>query len=633
MGKPPNGRKHVHADREGKRVDSTRENDPLSETSARELEDRLLRLENAHSTGNSDVYKFAFFFVMGVVLTVLIYPRVSSTFDTKSLQSMNNVQAKKAESSFDIEQIDELEELPEEHVPVVEDRKEHNRSKLFVKREDYKQDGKEDAIQRDDRKLNKREVKNVKTNVKEEKKYSNDKEHVEVETGQDDGTDDIEDEGEPVILKQEKIEDLMEDEVVEDKAEPISFSSNNDDTQRLNINIEDEEEPRTVELFKANADDLIRELPIEIKQDDVDNEDPISKRKPNKKVNKSKKSSQTKPKDKENKDTKNKETASKTETNENIPKEIKDFKPTYQKTVTPKKVFIDGRRIPPMELLPQKPNNSSVKIWLFEEFLSEEECDGLMRVHNKHVEDQSKDDPILCFDSVSTLRKHLKSAGKRMLVTPNVFTKGTTCVNASFSSQLKEWFKGNWSYSTAFYPGESRFAMAFEQRVKQAMGLNPENGGKFQITSYPEGIGYKSHTDCVENSEDKRDRMATVLVYLDTVTEGGETDFPELGVWARPRKGRALLWNNMNPAGDCEPMSIHKANKVIDGHKFILQRWYYYKSFYSLGKRPPEPPLPKRKDGQPRVSCDEYEHGSCRWYDEWNFEHMIEYERQKYTLV
>jgi hypothetical protein len=361
MGKPPNGRKHVHADREGKRVDSTREHDPLSEASAREVEDRLQRLENAHSTGNSDLYKFAFFFVMGVVLTVLIYPRVSSTFDTKSLQSMNNVQVKKAESSFDIEQIDELEELPEEHVPAVGDRKEHNRTKLLVKREDYKQDEKEDAIQRDDRKLNKREVKNVKTNVKEEKKYSNEKEHVDVETGQNDSADDIEDEGEPVILKEEKVEDLMEDEVVEDKAEPISFSSNNDDTQRLNINIEDEEEPRTVELFKTNSEDLIRELPIEIKQDDVDNEDPISKRKPNKKVNKSKKSSQTKPKDKENKDTKNKETASKTESNENIPKEIRDFKATYQKTVTPKKVFIDGRRIPPMELLPQKPNNSSVK--------------------------------------------------------------------------------------------------------------------------------------------------------------------------------------------------------------------------------------------------------------------------------
>ena len=66
---------------------------------------------------------------------------------------------------------------------------------------------------------------------------------------------------------------------------------------------------------------------------------------------------------------------------------------------------------------------------------------------------------------------------------------GTTCVNASFSRQLKDWLKGNWSYSTAFYPGESRFASIYENRVKEAMGLLPENGGKFQITSYPKGIG------------------------------------------------------------------------------------------------------------------------------------------------
>ena len=49
--------------------------------------------------------------------------------------------------------------------------------------------------------------------------------------------------------------------------------------------------------------------------------------------------------------------------------------------------------------------------------------------------------------------------------------------------------KGNWSYSTAFYPGESRFSDIFAARVEQAMGLTPINGGKFQITSYPEGKG------------------------------------------------------------------------------------------------------------------------------------------------
>ena len=50
--------------------------------------------------------------------------------------------------------------------------------------------------------------------------------------------------------------------------------------------------------------------------------------------------------------------------------------------------------------------------------------------------------------------------------------------------------------------------------------------------------------------------------------------FSELGIWVRPRKARALLWNNMDESGRCEPMSIHKANKVEKGRKIILQRWY-----------------------------------------------------------
>lgn len=44
-----------------------------------------------------------------------------------------------------------------------------------------------------------------------------------------------------------------------------------------------------------------------------------------------------------------------------IEEEIKKFQTTLQKGISPKKIFADGRRLPPIELLPQKPNNSSVK--------------------------------------------------------------------------------------------------------------------------------------------------------------------------------------------------------------------------------------------------------------------------------
>jgi len=82
-------------------------------------------------------------------------------------------------------------------------------------------------------------------------------------------------------------------------------------------------------------------------------------------------------------------------------------------------------------------------------------------------------DPIICFDSIQTLRKHLKDLqpNNEILVTPNDFTKGTTCINATFSSQLKAWGL-KWSYSTAFYPGESPFSNLLAKRIEKAPIFN-----------------------------------------------------------------------------------------------------------------------------------------------------------------
>ena len=44
--------------------------------------------------------------------------------------------------------------------------------------------------------------------------------------------------------------------------------------------------------------------------------------------------------------------------------------------------------------------------------------------------------------------------------------------------------------------------------------------------SAPVCTAYKAHTDCVLDGTDLRDRVATVLVYLDDVHDGGETKFP-----------------------------------------------------------------------------------------------------------
>lgn len=76
--------------------------------------------------------------------------------------------------------------------------------------------------------------------------------------------------------------------------------------------------------------------------------------------------------------------------------------------------------------------------------------------------------------------------------------------------------------------GESKFSTRFGKLIQEATQLEESHGGKFQITSYPPGVGYKSHTDCTLNSEEARDRYATFLVYLNDLGAdgGGETTFP-----------------------------------------------------------------------------------------------------------
>lgn len=146
--------------------------------------------------------------------------------------------------------------------------------------------------------------------------------------------------------------------------------------------------------------------------------------------------------------------------------------------------------------------------WLFEEFLSHDECTNLIKVHREHVKKMKSIDPIICFDSIQTLRKHLKDLkpNTNIPVTPNDFTagrsilflsireygidshSGTTCINATFSSMLKQWGL-KWSYSTAFYLGESSFSTQLSKRIEEATNLQSSHGGKFQITSTDKGVG------------------------------------------------------------------------------------------------------------------------------------------------
>lgn len=68
--------------------------------------------------------------------------------------------------------------------------------------------------------------------------------------------------------------------------------------------------------------------------------------------------------------------------------------------------LVNGRSFDVKEL--KVTQNSSVRAYVIENFLSDHDCDSLMKVHNKHMEMFNQNDPFLCFDSVATLVKNLK---------------------------------------------------------------------------------------------------------------------------------------------------------------------------------------------------------------------------------
>jgi hypothetical protein len=80
------------------------------------------------------------------------------------------------------------------------------------------------------------------------------------------------------------------------------------------------------------------------------------------------------------------------------------------------------------------------------------------------------------------------------------------------------------------------------------------------------------HSWHIEHSND-RDMCKRVLVYsiyLNTVEEGGETEFLYQSQRVKPLKGRIVIW----PAGF---PYVHRGNPPLSGEKYIVTSWISYK--------------------------------------------------------
>jgi hypothetical protein len=102
-----------------------------------------------------------------------------------------------------------------------------------------------------------------------------------------------------------------------------------------------------------------------------------------------------------------------------------------------------------------------------------------------------------------------------------------------------------------------------------------------EVLHYSVGETYKPHVDFfhpslpsfAEEMRTKGQRVKTCLVYLNEEFEGGETDFPKIGVKFRGKRGEALIFENVLPNGTGDMRTVHAGRAPATGEKWLLSQW------------------------------------------------------------
>lgn len=139
--------------------------------------------------------------------------------------------------------------------------------------------------------------------------------------------------------------------------------------------------------------------------------------------------------------------------------------------------------------------------------------------------------------------------------------------------------------SSSFFDDQNSQVKGLDQKISEELGLPADRGETVQGHLYQVGEQFNDHRDFFEgdgfinNCLASGQRTWTVMIYLNEVEEGGNTDFPEIGKSIAPKRGTAVCWRNSDGAGTENPASIHAGRPVLKGQKMILTKWFRESAF------------------------------------------------------
>ncbi len=118
-------------------------------------------------------------------------------------------------------------------------------------------------------------------------------------------------------------------------------------------------------------------------------------------------------------------------------------------------------------------------------------------------------------------------------------------------------------------------------RIAQSAGVAFDTLEPTEILHYAAGEHYKPHFDffhpALPNYADemrvKGQRIRTCLVYINGGYQGGETEFPKIGIKFRGQPGEALIFDNVLADGAGDPLTLHAGLPPTAGEKWLLSQW------------------------------------------------------------
>ena len=156
------------------------------------------------------------------------------------------------------------------------------------------------------------------------------------------------------------------------------------------------------------------------------------------------------------------------------------------------------------------------------------------------------------------------------------------------------------STGTFFARGDDEVVTRIEKRVAAVTMIPLENQEGMQVLHYRDGQKYEPHYDYFHDALNQRpemggQRVMTVLMYLSTPVEGGETVFPDAtdgkvtgpewsecarkGFASKAVKGDAVMFYSLTPDGSLDKSSLHGSCPTTKGDKWSATKWIHVGAF------------------------------------------------------